>query len=326
MTTGRGSTTSRLKRLATGTLRLVPTIGRIFTEFEELRLDKARTQRLQAEAPQFVPPGHFYSPIPPLEEVRRNQARLWSGQLRDVPGVDLRETAQLALLEEFKGYYPRDLFPVEKTPGRRYAYANPAYSYADAIFLHCMLRHCRPRRLIEVGSGYSSAMTLDTNELFFDNRIKCTFIEPYPELLRSLLAPGDAERIEIIGSGVQGVPVQRFEALEAGDVLFIDSTHVSRIGSDVNYLFFEILPRLKAGVFVHFHDVFAGFEYPQVWIEEGRTWTELYLLRTFLQYNDSFEIVAFNTFLERCHAGWFEQHMPLCLKNPGGSIWLRKTR
>jgi len=96
------------------------------------------------------------------------------------------------------------------------------------------------------------------------------------------------------------------------------------VGSDVNYIFFEILPLLRPGVFIHFHDVFWPFEYPESWIEEGRQWHEVYLLRAFLEFNRDFEIVVFNTFLETFHSDWFEKYMPLCLKNRGGSIWLRR--
>jgi hypothetical protein len=99
---------------------------------------------------------------------------------------------------------------------------------------------------------------------------------------------------------------------------------VSKIGSDVNHLFFEVLPRLARGVYVNFHDVFHPFEYPRSWIYEGRAWSEAYLLRSFLTFNHEFEVVLFNTFLETFHEPWFREHMPLCLENPGGSIWLRR--
>jgi hypothetical protein len=116
-----------------------------------------------------------------------------------------------------------------------------------------------------------------------------------------------------------------FESLEKNDILFIDSTHVSRVDSDVNRALFEILPRLKSGVFVHFHDVFFPFEYPRQWVFEGRAWNELYMLRAFLQYNKGFNVVLMNTFMEHFHESFFRENMPLCLKNRGGSIWLEKT-
>lgn len=165
---------------------------------------------------------------------------------------------------------------------------------------------------------------LDVNELCFDGKLRCTFVEPDPSRLLAML--GDAERnaIDLIPTTLQQVPLPAFAALRANDVLFIDSTHVSKAGSDVNYLFFDILPALASGVYVHFHDVFFPFEYPKEWIYEGRAFNEAYVLRAFLSFNDAFEIVMFNTFLERFHEARFAERMPLCLRNPGGSIWLRR--
>ena len=176
-----------------------------------------------------------------------------------------------------------------------------------------------------MGCGNSSCVILDTNELFFSNSIKFIFIDPYPQLLKSLLKAGDGEKIDIIPNRLQDVPLVVFKELKENDILFIDSTHVSKTGSDVNYLFFEILPSLKKGVLIHFHDISYPFEYPEEWIKEGRSWNENYMMRCFLAYNKSFEIVLFNTYLQTFHREWFEKNMPLCLKNPGGSLWIRKA-
>lgn len=273
---------------------------------------------------QYVPPGHYYSPIPLLDEISANEKVIFGNVPRDIPGVSLNEQEQLLLLEEFKDIYKELPFQPGKTADLRYFFDNPSYSYSDAIFLYCMIRRVKPRRIIEVGSGYSSCVMLDTNELHFDGSIALTFIDPYPELLLSLVRESDQERIRIISRRIQDVELGEFESLEANDILFIDSSHVSKVHSDVNRIFFDILPRLREGVFIHFHDVFFPFEYPRDWIYEGRAWTEAYLLRAFLMYNRSFRIVAMNTFLERYHESFFQQDMPLCLRNPGGSIWIRR--
>jgi predicted O-methyltransferase YrrM len=273
----------------------------------------------------FVRPGHFYSPIPDLDHLRRNEQRVFPPVPKDLPGIAINEARQLAMLDELQPYYDTQPFDAEKTPNLRYSFKNASYySYSDAIFLHCMIRYARPRRIIEVGSGYSSGVTLDTNELFFDNRIACMFVEPYPQLLQTLLREHDLDRIEIIDRGLQEVALDRFRTLEPNDILFIDSTHVSKVGSDVNYIFAEILPALRPGVYVHFHDIFYPFEYPKEWIYEGRAWTEAYLLRAFLAFNSAYEIVLFSSFLERFHRDRFRT-MPLCLKSPGASIWLRRA-
>ncbi|MEI8305091.1 MAG: class I SAM-dependent methyltransferase [Burkholderiales bacterium] len=273
----------------------------------------------------FVPAGHFYSPIPSQTELRRDEARLFGPMPREIPGIDLREAAQLALLESFAGFYAEMPFTHEPVAANRYRFDNPAYSYSDAILLYCMLRHLRPRRLIEVGSGHSTCVVLDTRERFLAGQLELTCIEPYPALLESLLRPGDRERITLLPQRLQDVDLAVFAQLQRGDVLFIDSTHVARTGSDVNRLFFEVLPVLAPGVHVHVHDVFHPFEYPREWVFGGRAWNELYLLRAFLQYNAAWRVVLMNTFMEHFHADFFRERMPLCLRNPGGSIWLERV-
>jgi hypothetical protein len=183
-----------------------------------------------------------------------------------------------------------------------------------------------PKRIVEIGSGYSSMAMLDTNEYFFNNSIDLTFIEPYPERFLSLTKSGDDKYYKLIGANLQNVDLSLFEILDKDDILFVDSTHVSKTGSDVNKILFEILPILKKGVLIHFHDIFYPFEYPKEWVLgwNGFGWNEIYLIRSFLMHNKDYEIVLFNTFLEHFHEDWFAENMPLCLKDRGGSLWLRK--
>jgi hypothetical protein len=141
------------------------------------------------------PPGHFYSPIADLDAVRRDEARIFELERRPLPGIELHERDQVALLQALLKYYPEMPFDDLPRGNLRYGFVNPAYSYSDGIFLYSMVRHFRPKRIIEVGSGYSSCLMLDVNDLFFDGKIKCEFIDPYPQLLLSLLKEGDAERI-----------------------------------------------------------------------------------------------------------------------------------
>jgi len=271
----------------------------------------------------FAPPGHFYSPIPDLDELARQAPRVF-GRTRDLPGIDLREREQLALLERFRPFYADQPFTATKTPGRRYWFENPQYSYSDALCYHFMLRWLRPERVIEVGSGFSSCVALDTADSHLGGKLELTCIEPYPERLEELLQEGDRARIELLRSPVQDVPLALFSRLQPKDILFIDSTHVVKVGGDVNHLYFEVLPRLRPGVHVHIHDVFFPFEYPRSWFDEGRVWSEAYLLHAFLLHNRDFEITLFNTFLEDRHPDLFRRHFPLSLKNLGGSIWLRR--
>jgi len=311
--------------------------------------------------PYFVPPGHFHSPIPSISEIRKEEQRIFKINLENVPGVDLNEENQLELLDQLEVFYRelpykqdrefytelmalKELYEraedeterkavrekgerllVEKRhSNQRYFFENPNYGYADGVFLYCMIRYLRPRRIIEVGSGYSSCIMLDTNDLFLDGAMQCTFIDPHPQMLRALLREEDHQHIRVIGKRIQDVDVGEFRALGSRDILFIDSSHVSKVGSDVNYVFFEVLPKLSEGVFIHFHDIFFPFEYPKKWVYGGRAWNESYLLRAFLQYNALFEIVLFTTFLTGFHGDRIERTMPLCMIDKGSSIWLRR--
>lgn len=217
---------------------------------------------------------------------------------REIPGIDLNVKRQLQLFEDFKKYCKEQPFAAYKQTNLRYFFENTAYLYSDAIFFHCMTRQFKPTKIIEVGSGHSSCVALDTNELFFNEKIECTFIEPYQELLLSLIKPRDKDNIEVISKKLQDVEPERFKELSAGDFLFVDSTHVSKTNSDVNHILFKVLPILESGVYVHFHDIFYPSEDPKEWVYEGRSWNEGYFLRAFLQYNNAFEIIFFNTFLE----------------------------
>jgi len=271
-----------------------------------------------------VPSGHFYSPIPDLEEVLRDEQRIFGSPPPALNGIELYSEQQLALIEGFASHYQDIPFHEEPARDLRYHYRNASYSYTDAIFLYSMIRLLKPRRVIEIGSGYSSCVTLDTNERFFDNSIECVFVEPYPKKLKALLKPDDAQRLTVIESRVQDIPLETFARLECNDILFVDSTHVSKAGSDVNHILFEILPTLTSGVYIHFHDIFYPFEYPKNWVMQGRAWNECYMLRAFLQYNAAFRIRLFSHYLMTFHRAIVERHLPLCAKNLGGNIWISK--
>lgn len=270
------------------------------------------------------PNGHFYSPVISIEDVKKRESEIWKNVGSDgIQGVELRTDQQKELVLQFAKYYRELPFKAEKQTNIRYQFANGYYSYTDGIILYSMIRHFEPKRIIEIGSGFSSAIMLDTNELFFKNQISLTFIDPYPERLYSLMTEADKQHATVIESDVQVIPVNVFEKLQAGDILFIDSTHVSKTGSDVNYILFEILPILKKGVLIHFHDVFYPFEYPKEWVFKGFNWNEDYILKAFLMYNNKFEIRLFAEYLHRHHKDVFKE-MPLCYNNTGGNLWLEK--
>ncbi|GLK14363.1 class I SAM-dependent methyltransferase [Streptosporangium carneum] len=262
--------------------------------------------------PPWMPPGHFYSPLTAAADVER--ALAWKaipGRDR-VPGVDLRETEQIALALSLAEELDK---PFE---GPRYTPSNPMFNAADAAVYRSMLRHHRPGRVMEIGSGFSTALALDT----IDHPAELTCVEPYPDRLLALLRPGDEERLTLLRSPVQDVPLSAYEKLESGDLLFIDSTHVVKAGSDVLWLFLQVLPRLAPGVLVHVHDVFWPFDYPDGWLREGRDWTENYLLHAFLVGNAGYEILLFSSWLWQEHGELVPDG--ISAESPG-SIWLRRT-
>jgi predicted O-methyltransferase YrrM len=275
----------------------------------------------------FAPPGHFYSPYPDVADLQAREAEVFGRDAGRIPGVDLRVDEQWALLDELAPHIDGLQFARTKEEatarGERYWSENPAYGDGDALFLTGMLRHIRPKRFVELGCGYSSARTLDVWQHDLDRSTELTFVDPYPQLLDSLLAADDRSRVAIHADRTQDVSLDLIRSLDAGDVLFIDSTHVAKTDSDVNHIFFEVLPALSPGVTVHLHDIFAGFEYPAEWVYERRAWTEQYVLRAFLQYNPAFEIVLWPTLLQRLDRERFTARFPT-MTNSGGAFWFRK--
>ena len=283
-----------------------------------------------ADAPAtWVPPGHFYSPIADLADIAAREAMIFDPEA-PMPDIDLQPGAQRALWEKFVGHAQRFTIAAHKNEaaaaGRRYYYDNDQFGPGDATIYAGMLLEHRPKRLIEVGSGFSSALFLDINAAFFGGAVAATFIEPYPDRLLALLGPADASHTRLLREPVQNVPLTLYGELEAGDILFVDSTHVAKAGSDVNHLFFRVLPALKPGVLIHFHDIFHPFEYPREWFFAGnRSWNELYMLRAFLMNNASYRVLFFNSWFAHAHPEC-RNALPDFWKNPGGGFWMRKER
>jgi len=275
-------------------------------------------------------PGHFYSPIPNLVDIEREAETIFSD--RNLKEVNLNTENQLRLLQKLKMYYSDYPYKTNNYESQGYRYINNKYKayyrFSDSVFLFCMIRNFNPKKIIEVGSGHSSAIMLDTDERFFNSNTQFTFIEPNPDdRLMEILNESDKIRCNIIKEKVQSVELDLFQQLEENDILFIDSTHVSKVGSDVNYLIFEVLPTLKTGVLIHFHDIFFPFELPKHWVLKNRWfWNENYLLHAFLMNNEKYEIIAFNTYLHKIKTDWFLQEMPECLigSENTGSIWIQK--
>lgn len=266
-----------------------------------------------------VTPVHFYQAIP---DTRTLPESLWQDE-RATLGIEWNEAAQLRLLREefpkFQGEY--DVLPTGPTSDPFQFHFNAGlFDGTDALVLYCMIRHFGPATVLEVGSGMSSLLTAQAARKNGNTELIC--VEPYPN---EKLRQGFPGLTRLIVGQVQQVDTRTFEELGANDILFIDSSHVSKIGSDVNYLFLEVLPRLRPGVIVHVHDIFLPMEYRRDWVkEELRFWNEQYLLQAFLIFNSQFEVLFANSFLGKRHADAMRATFP---KSPwwgGGSFWMRR--
>lgn len=270
----------------------------------------------------FYPSGHFHSPIPGLDAVRGREDLAEPDTL---PGLDLRDESQLALLDVLAPLCSEQPFHDEPDGRHRYYFRsdNIFFGEGDGLVYYALLRHLRPRRVIEVGIGFSSAVLLDTIDEYFSGECETTFIDPGPERMQGLLQADRDSNVRIISSPVQDVDHQIFEGLAEGDILFIDTSHVSKLGSDTNYLLLEILPTLPPGVVVHIHDIFWPFDYPLAWVREGRAWNETYLLRALLINNDRLKVLWFSDYLRSRYHDRVRDAIPVWAKNPGGSLWLQ---
>jgi hypothetical protein len=251
-----------------------------------------RSQTVQSAHPN----GHFYSPVVDPAELQTRLAEIYP-ETPTALGIDFEEANHLHLIENaLRRFMPEfdypELGPEDGSLDHFYI-RNSQFSWLDCRALFCLLRFWQPKRVVEVGSGYSSLLMSDVKRRFLPNlTLQC--IEPYPRpfLLR------DDFGIELFQQRVQEIPPAFFESLEAGDLLFIDSSHVCKTGSDVNYLFLQILPRLRSGVRIHVHDVFLPFEYLKEWvIDENRSWNEQYILQALLMHSKAFKVSFANYFV-----------------------------
>ena len=265
-----------------------------------------------------VTPVHFSQPIP---DTRSLSEKLWS-QASELIGVDMDEAAQLELLQSFSRF--RDEYqrlPTAPSPGNDGFYlGNRLFDGVDALVAYCMVRHFQPRLIIEVGSGFSSLLLGQAAAKNGHAPLVC--IEPFP---REFLRKGFPGLRTLVEKNVQQIDLEFFSQLNPGDMLFIDSSHTVKIGGDVNYLFLDVLPRLKPGVIVQVHDIFLPFEYRSDWVlDEFRFWTEQYLLQAFLTFNSAFKVLMGNYYLSYYHEQRLKAVFADLPRWIGGSFWMRR--
>lgn len=274
-----------------------------------------------------VVPNHFYQPIP---DTRTLPDKLWQ-KPSEMVGIDMQDDAQQALLSSFVARFRAEYesFPREQTGvPHRYFVNNGAFESVDGEILYCMVRHFKPRRIYEIGSGNSTYLSAQAVLKNREEGHDCELVafEPYPnEILRAGF-PGLARLAPV---KAQDIPLDTFAELEEGDILFIDSSHVLKIGSDVQYEYLEILPRLRRGVVVHIHDIFLPAEYPRKWVVESRTfWTEQYLLQAFLTFNDRFRVLWGGSYMHLGHADKLEAAFSSYTRQARwpGSFWMQRVK
>jgi hypothetical protein len=270
--------------------------------------------------------GHFYSPVVDPDELRLREQQIWPAN-PECPGVDFNANSHETILRE---WFPRHMHKFnyakhlpETANLTDFYICNSEFTWLDCRALFVFLTELKPRRFIEIGSGFSTLLTAHVNRTFLNNSMDFVCIEPFPRPFLKNRIEGISEFME---QQVQDVEFDVFDKLEAGDILFIDSSHVVKTGSDAQHIYLKILPRLKSGVIVHIHDIFLPNDYLKQWaIDENRSWNEQYIVQAMLAFSSRWEIMFGCSFA-------FHAKLDLvisALNHPkghgfgGGSLWIK---
>jgi hypothetical protein len=275
-------------------------------------------------------PVNFHSPIPDLRDLESR--KVWDRR-SNLAGIDFRPDTQMDFLLKLGEEFGQecDWPPNPSDDSHKFYTENQSFSFGCAAGAHCILRHFKPRHVIEVGSGNSSlviAGALSLNAQDAEEEAEYIIVDPYPQ---SMIEDGLLALTHLVKKRVELLDVSFFDGLGNNDVLFIDSGHVVRIGGDVNYLILDVLPRLASGVIVHFHDIGLPYEYPKVYATNPKFrmfWTEAYLLQAFLCLNNQFEILLAMNYLMTEHQEVFRSAFPFYdsykHRAISGSFWIQR--
>ena len=239
-----------------------------------------------------VLPVHYYSPIPDTRILRR-KPELWSRELA-LDALDINVNEQKNLLETIYRLFHDEYmaFPSERTNNpTQYYLNNGSFGFVSGQMHYGMIRHFKPKKVIEIGSGYSTLVSLAALRKNAAEGYQYEFItiDPYPPSFIKNDTHGIQQRIT---KKVEDIDISFFDCLSENDMLFIDSSHTVKIGGDVNFLILEVLPKLKKGAIVHIHDIQFPYEYSKSYaLKEHLFWEEQYLVQAFLMYNNSFKIL-----------------------------------
>lgn len=290
-----------------------------------------QTFRLWEKLGFYIIPKHYYYPIPETKDLILREETIWRNS--ELVGIDMKEETQLRFLKEICPNYKEEYvcFADKNRQDSNYHFyfGRGGIAEVDAEVLYCMIRYSRPSTIIEIGSGSSTLLIAEAcrvNKKEDASESKFVTVDPYPpKNIRS----GISGLTDIVPERLEELDLGFFQQLESGDVLFIDSTHVVKIAGDVNYLYLEVLPRLKAGVVIHAHDIFLPSEYPKEWVlKHHRFWTEQYLLQAFLTHNSAFEILWGGHYMHLKYPDELGSTFPSY--NPKttipGSFWMRRKK
>lgn len=269
-------------------------------------------------------PNHYYQPIPDIKNIQKSVFNKKS----ELVGLKMQPKKQLLMLKKFKKF-TKEYRLFKKLPlgtddqtDLNYYFKNLAFDGVDGLVYYCMIRLLKSDKILEVGSGWSTKIAAKAALLNKNTELIC--VEPYPQPILSKGFPG---LTKVIKKNVEKTSLNTFLRLKEGDILFIDSSHTVKTGGDVNYLFLEVMPRLKKGVYIHIHDIFLPNEYPREWlIKENRFWNEQYLLWAFLLFNNAFEIIYSNSYMGEKYPLEVKRTFPNSPFYKGGSFWLKKIK
>jgi predicted O-methyltransferase YrrM len=274
----------------------------------------------------YIRKFHYYDPLPNFSDITQEQVL----KKRVSTAIDWNLEAQINLLQKLS-LYQLEICQIkdEKDSSLRFNFFNDFYSEIDAAIYYTLIREIKPTKIIEIGCGYSTqiaALAIAQNQQEGKTgKIIC--IEPYPE---PQLVEANLD-VELLIERVENIDLKIFEQLSSGDILFIDSTHTVKFGSDVCREILEILPALTSGVWIHFHDIFFPYDYPPEWLIEKRlAWNEQYMVEAFLAYNSHFEVVLANHWLSVDYPQEVAKIWPGVIKwekdpyHHCAGLWLRK--
>ena len=255
-----------------------------------------------------IRPIHYYEPLPDFRSITAEQIT----RQRTFPAIDFDWENQVALLNEIASYH-------NEIPSLDFDFNNDYFSGFDAAVYYALIRHLKPQRIIEIGGGYSTRIANKALERNEHGTLTC--IEPHPE--QRLLEAG--LKIELIEKRIEEIPIDFFSCLKANDILFIDSSHTVKFGSDVCYEFLQVLPSLNSGVWIHVHDIFFPHDYPADWLLNRRlALNEQYLLEAFLSFNKRFAPQLANYWLRLEHLDETRRLWPNT-NSRASSFWIKRV-